>query len=568
MTGRSANAATFRVGDWTAEPAANRLVCAGREVKVEPKVMRVLSYLVERHGEVVTRHDLEAHVWAGMIVTDDAVTNTVIKLRKALGDNARDPRYIETIAKAGYRLIADTAGIAASTDEGAAYAADTGRDVTGPQRQSLSWSKVLILGLLVLLGVWVFWITAAPPLPEPHAAGPNPDKPVIAVLPFENPSADPEQNYFSDGITEDLITDLSKIAGLRVVARNSSFAYRGSTEPEQQIGAELHARYILNGSVRRDKERLRINVRLTDARDGSNRWAERYDRRISDIFHLQDEITNRVVGALQVELSTGDRARLTRDYATSIEAYDLFLRGLEHFGRRSSDDTVLAKEYFEQAIAIEPDFARAYAGLALTYTANLVNGWGTTLQQSLAKAESLTSKAKQLDDRVPQVYFVSGLVEMYRRNYAAALDDLARAIELKPSYADAHALLAWVLHFAGRPQEGLAAMQRAIDLNPRVPTTYWLVQGALYYELGENAEATRVLQLAVQNNPSYQSVRMFLAAAYAADQNLEEAAWQIEEIRTLDPDFTLGDVERGAPIRDPRYKQRLLRDLERAGLSR
>lgn len=233
--------------------------------------------------------------------------------------------------------------------------------------------------------------------------GPQPGVPVIAVLPFENLSADPEQDYFSDGITEDLITDLSKIAGLRVVARNSAFAYRGSAETQQQIGSELNARYILKGSVRRAEDRLRINVRLTDARDGSNRWAERYDRMISDIFRLQDEITNRVVSVLQVELSSRDRERLVRDYATSIEAYDLFLRGLDHFGRRSIEDTALAKEYFEQAIKIEPSFARAYAGLALTYTANLVNGWGGSLEQSLAKAESLTSKAKQWDDRVPQV---------------------------------------------------------------------------------------------------------------------------------------------------------------------
>jgi len=156
---------------------------------------------------------------------------------------------------------------------------------------------------------------------------------------------------------------------------------------------------------------------------------------------------------------------------------------------------------------------------------------------------------------------------MYRRNYGAALDELTRAIELKPSYADAHALLAWVPHFAGRPQEGLAAMQRAIDLNPRVPATYQLVEGALYYELGETAEATRVLELAVENNPSYQLVRVFLAAAYAADENLEEAQWQIDEIHTLDPDFTLADVERGAPIRDPLYRQKLLSDLQRAALS-
>ena len=561
MAESTTGAVTFNVGEWTVEPAANRLFRADREVRLEPKVMRVLTYLVERRGEVVSRHDLEANVWTGMIVTDDAVTNTVIKLRKALGDDARDPRYIETIAKTGYRLIAEVSP--------APYSAD---QISPSQAETLaaqpSWSKILVVGLLVLLGVLVFWFTATPPQrgqgPVEHVPA---SEPMVAVLPFENLSGDPEQDYFSDGITEDLITDLSKIPGLRVVARNSVFAYKGSAETEQQIGAELHARYVVKGSVRRADERLRINVRLTDAKDGSNRWAERYDREISDIFRLQDEIAQRVVSALQIELSAGDRERLVRDYATSIEAYDVFLRGLDHYGRRSGEDNELAKDFFERAIAIEPGYARAYASLALTYTIGAVNGWGASLEQSLAQADALIQKASQLDDALPQIHFVAGEISMYRRNYAAALDELARAIELKPSYADAYALMGWVLHFAGRPQEGLEAMQQAVDLNPRVPGAYYMVQGALRYEMEETSEATRLLELAVENNPNYQLARVFLAAAYAAQEKYEEARWQIDEIQILNPDFALADVERGAPIRDPAYKERFLRDLQRAGLS-
>jgi TolB-like protein/DNA-binding winged helix-turn-helix (wHTH) protein/Tfp pilus assembly protein PilF len=523
--------------------------------------MRVLTYLVERRGEVVSRHDLEANVWTGMIVTDDAVTNTVIKLRKALGDDARDPRYIETIAKTGYRLIAEVSPAPFSADQISPSKAET-------LAAQPSWSKILVVGFLVLLGVLVFWFTATPPQPGQGQVEHAPaSEPMVAVLPFENLSGDPGQDYFSDGITEDLITDLSKIAGLRVVARNSVFAYKGSAETEQQIGAELHARYVVKGSVRRAGERLRINVRLTDAKDGSNRWAERYDRKIADIFRLQDEIARRVVSALQIELSSGDRERLVRDYATSVEAYDVFLRGLDHYGRRSGEDNELAKEFFERAIAIEPGYARAYAGLALTYTIGAVNGWGASLEQSLAQADALIQKASQLDDALPQVHFVAGEISMYRRNYAAALEELALAIELKPSYADAYALMGWVLHFAGRPQEGLEAMRQAVDLNPRVPGAYYMVEGALRYELEEISEATRLLELAVESNPNYQLARVFLAAAYAAQEHQEEARWQIDEIHTLNPEFTLADVERGAPIHDPTYKERFLRDLERAGLS-
>ncbi|MGD8956015.1 MAG: winged helix-turn-helix domain-containing tetratricopeptide repeat protein [Chromatiaceae bacterium] len=561
MTGYSTAATLLKIGDWTVEPAANRMFRGDKEVRVEPKAMRVLTYLVERRGEVVSRHDLETQVWSGMIVTDDAVTNTVIKLRRALGDNARSPRYIETIAKTGYRLIAETSAVEAAAEP----APDASVSVPG-RRLDRHWRKTLIASLGLLLGGSILW-WATVPLGTPPADEPVGGVPVIAVLPFESLSADPGQDYFANGITEDLITDLSKLGGLRVVARNSAFAYRGDAESEGEIGRQLHARYILRGSVQRAGERLRINIRLTDTEDGSNRWAERYDRKIADIFLLQDEITHHVVSALQVELSADDRERLVRDYATNIEAYDLFLRGMDLYGRRTGEANELAQGFFERAIAIEPGFARAYAALALTHATAVVNSWGASLDESLAQAETLTRKAMQLDDSLPQVHFAAAIVGMYRGNYAAAMEELARAIELKPSYADAHASLGWVLHFAGRPREGLTALAHAIDLNPRVPATYQLVEGALHYALEDTAEAIRVLELAIANNPSYQLVRVYLAAAYAAAGDLNEAGWQVAEVLTLNPNFSLADVERAAPIRDPAYKERFLRDLQRAGLT-
>ena len=559
MPERSTIATKFVVGDWTIEPAANRMFHLDQEVRLEPKVMRVLIYLAERQGDVVSRHDLETHVWSGMIVTDDAVTNAVIKLRKALGDNARNPRYIETIAKTGYRLIAETSAVETMT----------GKQQPGfGGRLERLWRKTLIAALGLLLGGSVLWWATAPEETQiPIAERVVDNAPVIAVMPLENLSADPEQEYFANGITEDLITDLSKLAGLRVVARNSVFAYKGSVETAVEIGSQLHARFLLMGSVRRAGEQLRINIRLIDAKDGSNRWAERYERKTTDIFRLQDEITNNVVSVLRVELSSGDRQRLIKDYATNIEAYDLFLRGLDHFGRRSGEASVLAKEFFEAAIAIAPNFARAYASLALAHTRAVFDGRGISRNESLAIAESLAKKAHQLDEKLPQVHFVSAEVAMYRGDYAAALDHVSRAIELKPSYADGYALSGWILHWAGRPAEGLHAIDKAIALNPRVPGVYLLVKGALYYELEQIAEATRLLEKAVEKNPNYNLVRVFLAAAYVANENLDDASWQVEEILALNPDFTLTYLEDVAPIRDPNYRDRFLRDLQRAGLS-
>ena len=563
MPERSIVNTTFNVGDWTIEPDANRMCRAGQEVRLEPKVMRVLAYLVERHGEVVSRHDLAANVWTGVIVTDDAVTNTVIKLRRALGDDARNPRYVETIAKAGYRLIAETGFPETKTKPALIKPAS---ELVG--RSQRLWFKTLIAGLGLLLGGSILWWATVPTnVPPPAADDPSELKPVIAVLPFANLSADPEQEYFANGITEDLITDLSKLAGLRVVARNSVFAYKGSGETAVEIGSQLHARFLLTGSVRRAAEQLRINIRLIDTKDGSNRWAERYERKTTDIFRLQDEITNNVVSVLQVELSSGDRQRLIKDYATNIEAYDLFLRGLDHFGRRSGENSVLAKEFFEAAIAIAPNFARAYASLALAHTRAVFDGRGISRNESLATAESLARKALQLDEKLPQVHFVRSEVAMYRGDYAAALDHVSRAMELKPSYADGYALSGWILHWAGRPAEGLHAIDKAIELNPRVPGVYFLVKGALHYELEQIAEATRLLEKAVEKNPNYNLVRVFLAAAYVANDNLDDASWQVEEILSLNPEFTLTYLQDVAPIRDPIYKDRFLRDLQRAGFS-
>ena len=564
MPERGIVATRFNVGDWTIEPAAHRMFRAGQEVHLEPKVMRVLAYLVERHGEVVSRDDLQANVWTGMVVTDDAVTNTVIKLRRALGDDARNPRYIETIAKGGYRLIAET-GFPETRAESALI-----RPLSDPVgRAQRLWFKTLMAGLGVLLGGSILWWTVvAMNSPPPAAVESTELKPVIAVLPFANLSADPEQEYFANGITEDLITDLSKLAGLRVVARNSVFAYKDSDETVSEIGSQLHARYLLMGSVRRVAEQLRINIRLIDAEDGSNLWAERYDRKATDIFRLQDEITNNVVSVLHVELSSGDRQRLIKDYATNIEAYDLFLRGLDHTGRRSGEDSVLAKEFFEAAIAIAPDFARPYASLALVHTRDRwLASRETSHNDSLAIAESLAQKAHQLDEKLPQVHFVSAEVAMYRGNYAAALDHVSRAIELKPSYADGYALSGWILHWAGRPADGLHAVDKAMELNPRVPAIYLLVKGALHYELEQIAEATRTLEKAVEKNPNLILARAFLAATYVANENLDDASWQVEEILAQNPDFTRKHLEESAPIRDPIYKDRFLRDLRRAGLS-
>lgn len=552
----------YKVGDWSVYPDTHELSLGEKTVKLEPKTMEVLDYLATRPGEVVSREELEAAVWTGLVVGYDTLTGAIQKLRKAFEDDSRNPRIIETITKKGYRIVAPVVHGNVLPVKGQPPVQNTSISNTAPAKFPLIrivlYTAVLLLaGALLLLTTW-----------EANQDIALSDLRSIAVLPFENLSEDTEQDYFANGITEDLITDLSKVSGLRVVARNSVFAYQNSMETEQKIGTDLNVRYIVRGNVRREKEHVRINVRLLDTRDGSNRWAERYDRKISGIFQLQDEITRQVVSSLQIELSVGESQRIIDHYTTSIVAYDLYLKGMELYSRRSGEDNALARQYFQQAIDNDPDFARAYAGLALTYSINSINGWGTSVERSLAQAESLARKAKQLNPGLPQAYFVLGMVEMYKLNHAQATRELENAIKLKPSYADAYGLLAWVLHFAGRPEEGLHAMDKAIGLNPQVPGIYLMVQGALRYELEDFPKAIHLLEQSVEKNPSYQLARVFLAASYAAEGRLQDARWQVIEVSALNPEFSLITVEQGAPIRDPDYRARLLRDLRGAGLER
>lgn len=562
----------FRLGAWIVDPAANRIRRGKQEARLEPKVMRVLVLLVERHGQVVSRSDLEDRVWPRMLVSDESVTNTLIKLRKALGDDARNPAYIETISKSGYRLIAEVASLQEamrtmppSAQAGQGSGAVEEPSATREARPADFWRSAAVVALVALLGlVWfVTWPFQTGPAEQQTAAAAYR---AVAVLPFENLTRDPEHDYFTDGITEDLITDLSKLSSLRVVARSSIMAYRNSTDTDHQIGTALGVRYIVRGSVQWAGTRLRINVRLTDARDDRNRWAERYDRELSDIFNMQDEITARVVSALEIELAPGERQRLTRKYVTNLEAYDEFLRGLDLLGRRSGAANNQAKAHFEQAIAFEPRFARAYAGLAQAYSQDAVYNRGPEVAQSLARAEVLARRGLEIDDTSPQLRFVIGLVEMFNGNLESAMAEVLRAIELKPSYADGYGLLARILHFAGRAEEGREAIAQAIRLNPRVPALYRMVDGALLYQLERHDEALEQLTASVSVSPNLLLSRLYLAAAYAGSNRLDEAKWEVEEIRSLNPDFTVAYLEYGFPMRDQSFRRRFLDDLRRAGL--
>jgi len=564
MSVRSATGVTYKMGEWSVDPAANRLFCVDREVRVEPKVMRVLAYLMERHGEVVSRHDLEANVWSGMIVTDDAVTNTVIKLRKALGDNARNPKYIETISKSGYRLIADVRN--GEDDQSSGDPSTSHQSEQRPRQSRLVWIGILLIPIIVILWIlihrqgFVGKSTDAVPQ-ESHAI-----KPSIAVLPFKYLNSNEGSNYFSDGITAEVITSLSKISGLQVISRDSAFSYREAHGDNAAIGQELGAGFLLRGNLQKEQDRIRLNVHLVETRTGKTVWAERYDRLLTDIFQIQDELAERIVLTLEVKLAPEERKRIIGNYLASLDAYDAFLRGVDYYTKRSFSDNQLAIESFSKAIEIDPDFARAYAGLALAYSWASGDDRSGDAEQAHRLASETVDKAIQIDASIPQVYFVKGRIELYKKNYEIAIQQIQKAIDIEPSYADAYALLASTLHFSGNPKEGLEAMKRAALLNPRIPAAYLMIRGSLHYSNKEYDLAVKDLSRSLEINPNYLQSKVWLAATYAAQGRPEDAQWEVDEIRMLAPDIDFGWVERAYPIQDFHYKERFRRNLEQAGV--
>jgi adenylate cyclase len=430
------------------------------------------------------------------------------------------------------------------------------------------WSAIGAVAVVLLLAGMGLFIWHSPQEPGTDAAErsaplPLPDKPSIAVLPFSNMSGDPNQGYFSDGISEDIITDLSKVSNLRVIARNSSFSYRGKSVKIQTVGEELGVQYVLEGSVRKVDDRVRITAQLVKASDGYHVWAERYDRKLVDIFALQDEITHRIVSALLVELTPEEKEQLTHKTTDNFEAYDLFLQGLQHLN--SEVDVQLAQDLYQRAIELDPKFGRAYGALAVTLSRSYVRG-SSDSPETLDRALGLAQKAVMLNPYTPQTYWALGYVYLYRKEYDKAIDALQRAVTLAPNYADGYGLLALINNNLGRAKEAIRLIQKAMTLNPNYTWDYPYNLGRAYYAIGRYPDAVEALQKALARNPQATGAHWFLAASYVRLGQLDDAEWQVTELQTLNPNITLLRLSKTLPIKDEALLDELLADLRKAGL--
>jgi TolB-like protein len=413
---------------------------------------------------------------------------------------------------------------------------------------------------------WQRWSPRTEPASPARMAFPLPDKPSIAVLPFDNLSADPEQIYFADGITEDLITDLSKVSGLFVVARASTFVYRERPATVKQVAEELGVSHVLEGSVRRSGARVRVTAQLIDATTGTHVWAERYDRQLEDVFALQDEVAQQIVSALAIQLTSDEEARLARSERTTPEAYDALLRGLELLRRFTPTTIVQGREMFEKAISLDPQYARAYANVAFAYAIGVFASISSDPEGDLEAALRFAREALALDAEVPQVHFSVSLVYWQKGRIEESLDAVYRALEVEPNYADGFAQLAAVLVYVGRYQESLEAIHQAMRLNPRHPFFYIAITGRAHFALGDYATAATHFEQALERNPDFVVARRELAAAYAHLGRIDDAEWEVAEILALQPDFSLSDERQRVIFQRGDDMARYIDGLRKAGV--
>jgi adenylate cyclase len=439
-----------------------------------------------------------------------------------------------------------------------------------PKQTRWGWKAFAAVAVLILVAgilVWNFYWRA--PKIEPASvskmAFPLPDKPSIAVLPFVNMSDDPQQEYLSDGITEDLITDLCKISGLFVIARDSVFTYKGKAVKVDQVSRELGVRYIVEGSIRKQGDKVRITAQLVDATTGGHVWAERYDRDLKDVFDLQDEITQRIVAALEVKVMEVEQERVMRKATSKLNAHDYALRGRWYSHRYSKESNTQARQMYEKAIALDPAFATAYSGLGWTYYEEWTHQW-TQDSQSLERAFEMAEKAIALDDSLPEAHRLLGHIHLSKKQHEQAIAEQEGAIKLDPNNADSYASLADVLTWAGRSREAIGLVEKAMRLNPHYQVQYLFTLGNAYLLTGEYEKAVATEKEALTRNPDFLGSHLILAEIYSELGHEADARAEVAEVLKISPNYSLEMARATLPFKDQAQLEHSLSALRKAGL--
>jgi TolB-like protein len=498
-------------------------------IAMEPQVFDVLVHLVQNRDRVVSKDDLFASVWGGRIVSESTLTSRINAARKAIGDSGKQQKLIRTIARKGFRFVGDVREPSAAVPAHADPAAEN----------------------------------REPPRP----ALPLPDRPAIAVLPFTNMTDDPAQDYFSDGISEDIITALSKLRWFFVIARNSSFIYKRKAVHLNQIADELGVGYVVEGSVRKVGERVRITAQLNDVATGSHIWAERYDRDLADVFAVQDEITEAIVAAIEPQLYAAENFRARRKPPESMDAWDLVMRALSHYWRVTRQDNVVAQALLEKATTIDPNYGQAYGVLATSHTFSAHMGW-EDMAMVAPIAERAAAAAILADSEDPWAHFALGCVYLFARRFDDSLAEFEWALRLNPNFSMAQGYYGLALAYCGRCEEAATAAQRALRLSPRDPLAAVYCGIASYAQfVGRNYhEAMRLAREGIRQRGDFVGAHRVLTAAAGMAGQKEAAKAALQELRRVQPNISLDWIAKEMPIKQDAEREHYLEGFRRAGL--
>ncbi len=553
-----------RIGEWTFRANVFRLESGKNIIKLEPRVAKLLTCLADNAGTVVSREFLMEKVWPGTIVGDEAITNAINKLRKAFGDDRQNPRVIETIPKAGYRLIANVESLVAIVDE---EAADNAHPAKSRWLHSSNPYALIFVVLLFIVALWSPLDLDGPKLPVPDTSVPLLTKPSLAVLPFDNLSQDPAQEYYTDGVTDDIITRLAINSELVVITRDSSFFYKDARLDIKAISEKLNVDYILSGSIRRSGEQLVLNVQLINTANGAHTWAQQFSYTADDLFRVENEITQSVITALLNKPPNDFSLKPLTMPTTHTHAHEYLLLGRHHFYKfASKEENIKARNLFREAIELDPNYALAYALLGWTHIFAAMNGWTDDRAITLKRAEQLASKAIDLQPELPLSYYVRGLT--YREQgdkFIEALGEVETALKFDPNNANANVLLATLLYYAGRPQVGLERIKDAMKINPHHPYNYHFHLGQAYFVLRQYDEAMDAFQQGLASNPAAERLRVWLAATYAQSGDIDNANWEAEQVLSSNPDFSVARMEKSFHFKDPSELKHFTDGLRLAG---
>jgi TolB-like protein/DNA-binding winged helix-turn-helix (wHTH) protein/Tfp pilus assembly protein PilF len=542
----------FCLGKWLVQPQRNTLQANGATKHIEPKAMQVLVYLAEHADQVVTKERLIAAVWADTFVTDDVLTRCIFELRKAFGDDAKNSQIIETIPRSGYRLVAAVRGAEAEPD---AASVATRRWLVA----LATIASLMLLGISLNVGNL-----------RRRIFRPTPSAPVqsLAVLPLANLSGDPEQEYFAEGMTEELIKDLAKIGTVRVISRTSVMGYKGAHKPLPEIARELGVDAIVEGTVQRSGARVRITTQLIEARSDRHLWAESYERDLRDVLLLQADVASAIAGEINIKLTPQQHASIA--HPLDPEAHEAYLQGLYFWKKLTEEDTKKSIEYFQKAIQLAPDYAPAYSALAFSHTL-LASFEFAPSRENYAQAKKLAQKAIELDDSLADAHAALGFVLCYGDwNWSAAEDQFKRANALEPNGEGAHGVYALYLSDMGRSDEAISEKKKSLKLDPLSVLSLENL-GLIYLQAGQLEKAIEQFRKVLVLDSKSAGAHGNLGLIYDLQGKREQSISEWTEARRLSensPSTIAGLGHAYAAAGQGREAYRMLEELRQVSKSR